>query len=69
MKIVINLSIRQPTIKETKILQLMSGGKSTREIADKLCLSYFIIDAHRLKNFKEIKFKRKLFAVAFCNAV
>jgi len=60
-----NLALKKLSMKEKKVLQLISGGNSTMEIADNLCLSHRTIDAHRSNILKKLCLKGKTALVRF----
>lgn len=54
-----HVAIKKLTTKEKRVMQLISGGNSTIQIADQLCLSHRTIDSYRLKIAKKLNLKGK----------
>ena len=54
-----HVAIKKLTDREKKVMQLISGGSSTLQIADQLCLSQRTIDSYRLKISKKLNLKGK----------
>lgn len=54
-----HVAIQKLTTREMKVMQLISGGKSTNDIADQLCLSHRTIDSYRMKIAKKLNLKGK----------
>ena len=59
-----NLTFERPTVtdtmlseRESEILQLMSAGYSSREIADKLFISEFTVQTHRKNMLRKMGFR------------
>ncbi|MFA0960326.1 LuxR C-terminal-related transcriptional regulator [Roseivirga sp. BDSF3-8] len=54
-----HVAIQKLTDREKTVMKLISGGKSTVQIADHLCLSHRTIDSYRLKIAKKLNLKGK----------
>lgn len=54
-----HVAIKKLTTREKTVMQLISGGNSTSQIADQLCLSQRTIDSYRLKISKKLNLKGK----------
>jgi DNA-binding NarL/FixJ family response regulator len=51
--------------REIEVIRLIRNGRTTKEIADVLCLSFFTVETHRKNIFRKLEIKNMAELVAF----